>query len=82
MTGMGIRRLFFISLALLIASTLGCLGFVFLAFAFFTYRGNGMDWIYPAGGLAVLVWLTSAVGTVITGGIVFFKYIQKKRISN
>jgi hypothetical protein len=77
MTRMGIRRLFFISLALLIVSTLGCLGFVFLAFAFFTYQGSGMDWIYPTGGLAVLVWLASAFGTVTTGGMLLFKYIQK-----
>jgi hypothetical protein len=82
MTGMVIRRLFFISLALFIASTLGCLGFVFLSFAFFTYHGNGMDWIYPAGGLAVFVWVTSASGTVITGAMVLLEKIQKKRNSN
>jgi hypothetical protein len=27
-------------------------GVVFLSLAFFPYQGNGMDWIYPAGGLA------------------------------
>lgn len=59
------RRIFFVSLAAFIVTTVGCLGFVYISFRYFTYQGNGMDWIYTAGGFAVLIWMASAFCTVL-----------------
>ena len=79
---MSTKRQFFISLTVLIASTLGCLGIVFLLFAFFTYQGNGMDWIYPAGGLVVIIWMGSAFTTLVSGVRLVSEYRESKRIQN
>ena len=73
-------RQFFISLGVLVASTAACLGFVLVSFAFFTYQGNGMDWIYPAGGLAVIAFVGSGFSTAVTGTKMLHDYLSKKRM--
>jgi hypothetical protein len=78
-----LRYIFLISLGLLVASALGLAGVLVLGMAFFTYRGNGMDWIYPVGGLAALVLPVSAVSVTVTGAIIVIqKFVHKRRISN
>jgi hypothetical protein len=52
------------SLAGLIVATIGILGFFYVSFAYFGYQGNGMDWIYPTGGLFAILWVVSAAGIV------------------
>ena len=78
-----LRYICLISLALLVASGLGLVGVLVLGIVFFTYRGNGMDWIYPLGGLAALVLPVSAVSVVVTEAlIVIQKFLHKRRISD
>jgi len=55
---------FFISLAVLILSTLGCAAFFYLGMAFFTYQGHGMDWIYWFGYLMIILWFVSLISTL------------------
>jgi uncharacterized membrane protein len=75
------RRLFFWSLIGLAISVLGFLGFIFLGFAFFTYQGNGMDWIYPVGGLFVSLGLASVVVAIISG-VLSIKEAREEKESN
>jgi membrane protease YdiL (CAAX protease family) len=81
MAGMVSLRRFVISLVCLVAATCGLLGFLFISFAFFTYQGNGMDWIYPAAGLCVLLWMWSAWVTVTSGIAAVEEYLYRKRKS-
>jgi len=66
-------RGFYISLACFIAATFGLISFVWVSFRFFTYQGHGLDWIYPAAGLLILVWFGSATSALITGIAAFTK---------
>ena len=63
------QRLLFWALISLAISVLGFFGIMFLGFAFFSYQGNGMDWIYPTGGVFVLVGIASVFVAVISGVI-------------
>jgi hypothetical protein len=67
MAAMTTPQRFFISLVVLILATCGLIGFVTVAFMFFTYRGNGMDWIYPTSGVFTILWLGSAYTAVESG---------------
>jgi hypothetical protein len=67
MADMTPQRLLFWSLIALALSVCGFFGIIFLSFAFFTYQGNGMDWIYPTGGLFVFIALGSAFTAVVSG---------------
>jgi hypothetical protein len=71
------RRLLFWSLIGLAISVIGFFGIMFLGFAFFTYQGTGMDWIYPTGGLFVLVGFGSAL-TVVVSGVLAIKESREK----
>jgi hypothetical protein len=55
---------------------------VFISFGFFTYQGTGMDWIYPAAGLCVLLWMGSARTTVASGVAVIGEYLYRMRKSH
>lgn len=74
-------RLFFISLAALLLTTCGLAGIFVIGFRYFTYRGTGLDWIYPTGGLLAFAWLGSAFtaatsGIIAIAGLVRSKYRQ------
>jgi hypothetical protein len=60
MAGMTPQRMFMWSLIALAISICGLITICFVGFAFFTYQGNGMDWIYTAGGSLILIALGSA----------------------
>jgi len=53
-------RLFLVSLVAFLLATCGLAGIFIIAFTFFTYQGTGLDWIYPTGGLFILLGLGSA----------------------
>ncbi len=71
------RRKLFWSLIGIAISVLGCLGFIFLGFVFFTYQGNGMDWIYPTGGLFFFLGIAS-VFTAVSSGVQAIKKAREK----
>jgi len=82
MAGMVSTKVFAISLFCLVGAICGLLGLVFIAFRFFTYQGTGMDWIYPAAGLCVLLWMGSAWTTVTRGVAVIGEYLYRRRPAN
>jgi hypothetical protein len=73
------KRLFFYSLIAIGLSVFGFMGIIFLCFAFFTYQGNGMDWIYPVGGLFVLLGMGSVVVAGISGVLCLIEERDSKR---
>jgi hypothetical protein len=78
-----LRYVFFLFLASLVVSTLGLVGFFVIGMVFFTYQGNGMDWIYPVGGLMALLLPVSALGTIVTGTMMVIRRLSRpRRISN
>jgi hypothetical protein len=56
-----------ISLAALILATCGLAGILLLAMKYFSYQGTGLDWIYPAAGLLIMLWCLSAFGVIASG---------------
>jgi len=72
-------RLFFLSLAGLVVASCGLLGFVYIAFRYFTYQGNGMNWIYPAAGFFCMLWLGSACTALFSLVKAVVEYIRRKR---
>jgi len=52
--------LLLISFCCFAGTGLGLVGFTLFAFMNFTYRGSGLDWIYPLMGFLSIAWIVSA----------------------
>ena len=71
-------RLFFISMGVFVAAASGLVAFFVLGFAFFTYQGKGLDWIYPTAGLCVFAMYGSGFVAVASGATEIVQRIRRK----
>lgn len=72
------KRLFLLSIVGLAIAGCGFIAFVFVGFAFFTYQGNGMDWIYPVSGLFVMLGVASGFTACVSGVIALREHEEEQ----